>query len=131
MAGSRLLVALALLDEAIVIILIVGGAAYAAYRLGLATPLEAALLVSPLALIAAVAAAKAMEAAGLKPRIGREALSGRSARVLEVRGDGSLLVELDGELWRAVSVRGRPRPGGRVRIVGTRGLTLLVEPLDD
>lgn len=129
MTSNRLLVALALLDEALVVILIVGGAAYAAYRLGTATPLEAVLLASPLALFLALVTAKTLKVTKQKPMIGREALSGRSAKVVEIRSDGSLLIELDGELWRAVSVKGSPQPGGRVRIVGARGLTLLVEPL--
>jgi len=125
----RLLVALALLDEALVILLVVGGAAYASVRLGVLSPVEAALIASPIALALALAVAKAVEAAGLEPRVGREALRGRAARVVEVRGD-TLLVELEGELWRAELVRGEAREGGWVRVVGVRGLTLLVEPID-
>ncbi len=125
----QLLAAIALLDEAIVIFLVIGGAAYLSVRLGVLSPVEAALLAAPLALAMAIAVAKAVEAAGLEPRIGREALIGREARVVEARGS-TLLVELDGELWSAEPVRGGVEPGSRVRVVGVKGIKLLVEPID-
>ncbi|GBF08994.1 hypothetical protein apy_07190, partial [Aeropyrum pernix] len=87
MAG-RLLVLVALLDEAAVILIVVGGAAYLAERLGLASPLEAAVMVSPIALFLAVAAAKAVEAMGRKPSVGPDALEGLKGRVVEVREGG-------------------------------------------
>lgn len=126
-------VLLAVLDEAIVILAVVGGAAYAADRLGLLTPLEAALAASPIALFLAVATAKALTAMRARPKIGAEGLVGSIGRVVEPpSGRGFFMVEVEGELWRCVLAKGGARvgKGDRVRIVGRRGLTLVAEPLD-
>lgn len=62
------------------------------------------------------------------PGHGTQALEGRLGKVvrpLTPRGQ----VRVDGELWAAVDTENRPlRRGDRVRVVGARGLTLLVEP---
>ncbi|BAN90950.1 NfeD family protein [Aeropyrum camini] len=127
MAG-RLVLLLALLDEAAVILLVVGGAAYLAGRLGLLSPVEAAVMVSPVAIFLAVAAAKAVEAMARRPRVGVDALAGSRGRVVEVREGGRLLVEVEGELWRGTLLRGSVKPGDTVVVRGARGLVLLVEP---
>ncbi len=124
-----LIVVLAILDEAATIIIVVVGAAYLADRLGVLTPFEAAIAASPLALFLAVASAKAVTAASMKPRTGPESITGKKGRVLDASG-GSIVVEIEGEIWRARVVNGGDvREGDLVIVKGVDGLTLLVEPV--
>jgi membrane-bound ClpP family serine protease len=65
-----------------------------------------------------------------RPQVGPESLIGlvgRAVDQLEPGGEG--IVEVEGELWRARNASGsKIGRGERVRVVGVRGLTLLVEP---
>jgi membrane protein implicated in regulation of membrane protease activity len=67
--------------------------------------------------------------AAYEPRSGggAQALVGRSVRAEDdLAPEG--WVRVGAELWRAELSRGAVRRGERVRIVGVRGLTVLVEP---
>lgn len=60
--------------------------------------------------------------------VGPESLLGKEARVVEDL-DPSGIVEVEGELWKAISLTGEPvRRGSTVRIVDYKGLTLIVAP---
>ena len=60
-----------------------------------------------------------------RPAVGASTLIGSDAKVLSAcRPDGQ--VRLNGEIWDASCVEGAA-PGETVRVVGRRGLTLLVE----
>ena len=62
-----------------------------------------------------------------RPTVGAETLIGSQARVLSsCRPDGQLV--LDGEIWEARCAAGADA-GQKVRVVGRRGLTLVVERL--
>jgi membrane-bound ClpP family serine protease len=64
-----------------------------------------------------------------RPQVGPEALLGVEGSVVEtIPAGGEGLVMVEGELWRARSVRDEDIPAGeRVRVVGYEGLVLLVE----
>ncbi len=80
------------------------------------------------ALFAAVASA-VYKVHSRRPTVGPEALIGARGVVVESsRPAGEALVEVEGELWRAVHTRGEALVRGeRVRVVGYRGLVLIVE----
>jgi membrane protein implicated in regulation of membrane protease activity len=60
---------------------------------------------------------------------GAQSLLGESALAEEdLAPEG--YVRIGAELWRAELARGRAARGERVRVVGVRGLTLVVEPED-
>jgi membrane protein implicated in regulation of membrane protease activity len=62
---------------------------------------------------------------GRRPAVGAQTLVGREAEVLsDCRPDGQ--VRLNGEIWDARCVAGAAE-GETVRVVGRKGLTLLVE----
>lgn len=62
---------------------------------------------------------------GRRPAVGAQTLIGTAAEVLSVcRPDGQ--VQLNGEIWEARCAGGAD-PGETVRVVGRKGLTLLVE----
>ncbi len=86
----------------------------------LAILLTCALLVALLFLIAAASRHK-------KAAVSRLDLIGMVARaVTDLEPEGSVLIE--GELWRARSRAGNFRRGARVRVVGSTGHLLEVEP---
>lgn len=87
-------------------------------------------LLVPVALVSALAMVGlglfALRARRRPPAAGREAMVGGTAEALEnIEGEG--WVRAFGERWRARSSAPLPR-GGRARIVGLEGLTLIVEP---
>jgi membrane-bound serine protease (ClpP class) len=61
---------------------------------------------------------------------GGEQLIGSLAEVVRAGADGAW-VRVHGEEWRARGAGAALLPGGRVRITGREGLTLLVEPAND
>jgi membrane-bound serine protease (ClpP class) len=62
-----------------------------------------------------------------KPVTGVEAMAGEIGESLEaLNPDGT--VRVHGEIWRAISTGAAIAPGEKVRVVGIRDLTLLVEP---
>lgn len=128
---TSLIAALAILDEALLIILVVLGAIWLSTRLGLPiTPLEAAIAVSPLALFLAIAFMKVVETLSKPPAIGFESMEGKVGVVRAIVEESRrLLVEIEGELWNAESKTGA-KVGDKVVVVGVKGLTLIVEPLE-
>ncbi len=62
-----------------------------------------------------------------RPLTGLEAMVGVEGVVVEEAGEGYVVVKVDGELWKA-ECRGECRVGARVRVIGFRGLILIVEP---
>ena len=84
------------------------------------------------ALFAAVAAA-VYRVHSRRPVVGLEALIGARGVVIEPSGPtGEVLVEVEGELWRAIHARGEMLARGeRVKVVGHRGLVLIVEKEGD
>ena len=129
---SSILAALALLDEALVIVLVVLGTVWLLGRLGLpASPVEAAIAVSPLALFLAIALIKVMESASRPPAVGFESMEGKKGVVRAVIEGGRLIVEVEGELWSAECRGCEARVGERVVVVGVKGLTLIVEKAEE
>jgi membrane-bound serine protease (ClpP class) len=59
---------------------------------------------------------------------GAGGLFGRTAVILDVAGDGSGSVRLDGAWWRARPRDGPLAPGQRIRVIELDGLDLVVEP---
>jgi len=76
-------------------------------------------------------AATVVRAHRRKPRAGKEEMIGEVGRVAEeLNPEG--FVKLHGELWKAESRNGERIPvGAKVRVVGLRGLTLIVERADE
>ena len=128
---EKLLILLALLDEALIIVLVVLSGIWLAQRYGLVSPLEAAIAVSPLALFLAIAAVKAFEAFSRPPAIGVEALQGKEGFVRAVIDDVRMIVEIEGELWSAEPAsESRINVGERVVVVGVKGITLIVDKVE-
>jgi membrane protein implicated in regulation of membrane protease activity len=118
----------ALLDE-LVLLLAVGAIAAAlavlvGFRWYLLLPLVAVIAFLVLLLV------KGVEAQLRRPVVGIEALVGKHGRVVETPGADTVVVLVEGELWKArCRVKGcRLSRGVEVRVVGYEGLTLLVEP---
>ncbi len=80
------------------------------------------------ALFAAMAAA-VYKVHTRKPAVGPEAIIGARGVVVEPsRPAGEALIEVEGELWRAIHARGEALARGeRVKVVGYRGIVLVVE----
>ncbi len=70
---------------------------------------------------------KMLQAQRLPPTIGRRAMIGGRADVVDAKGE-EVKVRYRGEIWRAVSLHALQR-GQKVIIEGVEGLTLRVEPL--
>ena len=68
-------------------------------------------------------AMKTRHQTGLESMIGEEA---RAISNIDPKGK----VEIKGEIWTAIAQKGRIAAGKNVRIVGTRGLTLIVKSPD-
>ena len=130
---EHLLAAIALLDEALIIVGVVAAALWLSSRLGLpVTPLEAVIAVSPLAVFTAIACVKAVDAISRPPSVGSESMEGKKGVIRGIIGGRvpRLIVEVEGELWHAECRGCAPRVGEKVVVVGVRGLTLIVEPAE-
>lgn len=76
-------------------------------------------------------AATVVKAHRKKPEAGREELVGQVGKVVEEL-DPEGVVKLHGELWKAESRDGsRIQVGDRIRVVEVRGLTLIVERVEE
>ncbi|WP_298735138.1 nodulation protein NfeD [uncultured Chitinophaga sp.] len=62
-----------------------------------------------------------------KPATGVEAMAGETGETLEALEPGGT-VRVHGEIWRAISTGNNIARGEKIRVVGIRDLTLLVEP---
>lgn len=68
-----------------------------------------------------------MRALRARPVTGVEAMAGEIGESLEALNPGGT-VRVHGEIWRAISTGTAIAPGEKIRVVGIRDLTLLVEP---
>jgi len=130
-SSRRVEILIALIDEFIIILLILIGifgalVYFNKVSLGLAILLVACLAGFSFFVIYLIYRAQVM-----KPLVGGESLIGKRGIVVgDLAPEG--IVSIEGELWRAVSVNGKHISSGRfVRVVGTQGLNLLVEELDE
>ena len=123
---------IALLDDVLIAGAASGIAAILLNRAGVVGALGAAVLVAAVTGVVAVVVALVYRVHSRKPQVGPEALLGSTAVVIEeIPPGGEGIVELEGELWRAESASGRQiGRGERVRVVGVKGLVLLVEPVE-
>lgn len=71
----------------------------------------------------------AAKAALAKPKTGASALKGKKATVKEKLSDGSYIVFVHGELWRAFSDEDDLEIGQTVEVIDTSGLTLKIKPI--
>ncbi len=128
---SRREAVIAVIDEVLVVIAIAVIIAYALYSTGIIDVLEALALALASAAIVAAFAYKLVEAQRMRVAAGAEALIGAVGEVMDdLDPEGHVIVE--GEIWRARSIRGERIPrGSRVRIVAYNGLLLLVEKADE
>ncbi|MCE4624754.1 MAG: hypothetical protein F7C35_02675 [Desulfurococcales archaeon] len=122
---------LALLDEILLVTIILIIILYILYDKGIigGTPYYTSLLTI---MIFDLILIKIVLSSQIKPStVGREALIGRAGRVIKDL-DPEGLVEVNGEIWKAVSRSGiKIRSGRQVVVVDVKGLTLIVEEKED
>ena len=116
---------LAVVDEILIVIAIVGLALYVAYDAGLVEASTAAAIVAVLAAAVGAVGLAVIRAHTRRPIVGPEAMVGLTGVAIEdLDPEGKVLVE--GEIWNALSVSGKIERGSRVVVVDVRDLTLLV-----
>ena len=126
-AKSRLEAAIALLDEISFITIIVIIIIYMLYNKKLIGRLEAIITLLLYGAIISYITYKLYKIQTSNTAVGPESMIGKRGVVVEPL-DPEGLIEVEGELWKAVSKkRERISTGEKVRVVGNRGLTLIVE----
>jgi len=126
-AKSRLEAAIALLDEISFITIIVIIIIYMLYNKKLIGHLEAIITLLLYGAIISYITYKLYKIQTSNTAVGPESMIGKRGVVVEPL-DPEGLIEVEGELWKAVSKkRERISTGEKVRVVGNRGLTLIVE----
>ena len=124
---SRLEAAIALLDEILFFTIIVIIIIYLLYNKKLISPLGAIITLLLYAAVTSYVTYKLYKIQTSNAAVGPESMIGKRGIVIEPL-DPEGLIEVEGELWKAVSKkRERINTGETVRVVGNKGLTLIVE----
>ena len=124
---SRLEAAIALLDEILFFTIIVIIIIYLLYSKKLISPLGAIITLLLYAAVTSYVTYKLYKIQTSNAAVGPESMIGKRGIVIEPL-DPEGLIEVEGELWKAVSKkRERINTGETVRVVGNKGLTLIVE----
>ncbi len=124
---SRLEAAIALLDEILFFTIIVIIIIYLLYSKKLISPLGAIITLLLYAAVTSYVTYKLYKIQTSNAAVGPESMIGKRGVVIEPL-DPEGLIEVEGELWKAVSKkRERINTGETVRVVGNKGLTLIVE----
>ncbi len=124
---SRLEAAIALLDEILFFTIIVIIIIYLLYNKKLISPLGAITTLLLYAAVTSYVTYKLYKIQTSNAAVGPESMIGKRGIVIEPL-DPEGLIEVEGELWKAVSKkRERINTGETVRVVGNKGLTLIVE----
>ena len=124
---SRLEAVVALLDEILFLTIIIIIIIYLLYNYKVINLFEATIILSLYAMIASYITYKLYKVQTSSATVGPESMIGKQGIVIEpLNPEG--LIEVEGELWKAVSKNGRQiNPGERVRVADHIGLTLVVE----
>ncbi len=130
-AKSRLEAAIALLDEILFFTIIVIIIIYLLYSKKLISPLETIITLLLYAAITSYITYKLYKIQTSNAAIGPESMIGKRGVVIDpLNPEG--LIEVEGELWKAVSKnRERINTGEKVRVTSHMGLTLIVEREQD
>ncbi len=117
----------AVLDEFMIILILVGIFLYYLSKRGIMTLPEATAILAAIASIGGLLVVVVVKAQTRPPAVGYESLIGEKAKVIEdLNPEGKVLVR--GEIWKAVSRSGKSISKDRiVRIVDARDMTLIVE----
>ncbi len=126
-AKSRLEAAIALIDEILFFTIIIIIIIYLLYIKKLISPLEAAIALLLYTGIAGYITYKLYKVQTSNAVVGPESIVGKQGVVIEpLNPEG--LIEVEGELWKAITKSGeRINTGERVRVVNHIGLILVVE----